>query len=171
MMIRALFIAWKSDASKSRCTLDAAMAANHVLLCYLRPARSEALPRQVADLCAQRGASLSMVMPVTDAAIPDGCCGIQGEQWRRITDEDSRDDMRRAVDLLEGLGCAPAHATIDVGPSVPEIARRAAARCGCDAIAVSAKRHPWSTGGLSRRQLGRLREAQPREAIELIVLT
>jgi hypothetical protein len=50
MMIRALFIPWKSDASKSR------------------------------------GASLSVVMPVTYAAIPDGCC--------------------------------------------PEIARRAAARCG-----------------------------------------
>ena len=147
------------------------MAVNHVLLCYLRPAGSEALLRQVADLCTERGASLSVVMPVIDAAIPDGCCAIQGEHWRRITDEDSRDDMRRAVDLLARLGCAPAHATIDVGPSVPEIARRAAARCGCDAIAVGAKRHPWSTGGFSRRQLAGLREAQPRAAIELIELT
>jgi hypothetical protein len=57
-------------------------------------------------------------MPVIDAAIPDGCCGIQGEHWRRITDEGSPDDMR-----------------------------------------------------LSRRQLDRLREAHPREAIALIVLT
>jgi hypothetical protein len=143
------------------------MVANHLLLCHVRPARSDAMLRQVADLCAERGASLSIVMPVIDAAIPDGCCGIQGEQWRRITDEDSRDDMRRAVQLLESLGCAPADAAIEVGPTVPEIAQRAAARCGCDAIAVSAKRHPWSSGGLSRRQLNRLRNAQPREVIVL----
>jgi hypothetical protein len=143
------------------------MAADHVLLCYLRPARSDAMLREVAGLCAQRGASLSIVMPVLDAAIPDGCCGIQGEQWRRLTDEDSRDAMRHAVDLLERLGCAPANAAIEVGPSVPEIAQRAAARCGCDAIAISAKQHPWSSGGLSRRQLNRLHNAQPREVIEL----
>ena len=143
------------------------MAVNHVLLCYLRPAGSEALLRQVADLCTERGASLSVVLPVIDAAIPDGCCGIQGEQWRRITDEDSRDAMRHAVDLLETLGCAPTNAAIEVGPSVPEIALRAAGRCGADAIAVSAKRHPWSNGGLSRRQLDRLRTAQPRDVIEL----
>jgi hypothetical protein len=87
-----------------------------------------------------------VVMPVVDAAIPDGCCGIQGEQWRRLTDEDSRDAMRHAVDLLESLGCAPANAAIEVGPSVPEIAHRAAARCGCAAIAVSIKRYPWSSG-------------------------
>jgi hypothetical protein len=140
---------------------------NHVLLCYLRPARSDNLLRQVADLCARRRASLSVVMPVVDAAIPDGCCGIHGEHWRKITDEDSRDAMRHAVDLLESLGCAPANAAIEVGPSVPEIAQRAAARCGCDAIAVSAKRHPWSSGALSRRQLGRLRDAEAREVIEL----
>jgi hypothetical protein len=75
--------------------------------------------------------------------------------------------MRRAIHVLESLGCAPANAAIEVGPSVPEIAQRAAARCGCDAIAVSAKRHPWSSGGLSRRQLDRLRNAAPRELIEL----
>jgi hypothetical protein len=143
------------------------MVATHVLLCYLRPARSDGMLRQVAELCAKRRASLSVVMPVVDAAIPDGCCGIQGEQWRRLTDEDSRDAMRHAVDLLESLGCAPANAAIEVGPSVAEIAQRAAARCGCDAIAVSAKRHAWSSGGLSRRQLERLRNAAPREVIEL----
>jgi sugar phosphate isomerase/epimerase len=143
------------------------MVATHVLLCYLRPARSDAVLRQVAELCAERGTSLSVVMPVIDAAIPDGCCGVQGEQWRRLTDEDSRDALRRAVHILESLGCAPADAAIEVGPSVPEIAQRAAARCGCDAIAVSAKRHPWSSGGLSRRQLDRLRTAQPRDVIEL----
>jgi hypothetical protein len=143
------------------------MLANHVLLCYLRPARSDAMLRQVADLCAKRRASLSVVMPVVDAAIPDGCCGIQAEQWRRLTDEDSRDAMRRAVNFLESLGCAPADAAIEVGPSVPEIALRAASRCGADSIAVGAKRHPWSTGGLTRRQLERLRNTQAHEVIEL----
>jgi hypothetical protein len=49
---------------------------------------------------------------------------------------------------------------------MPEIARRAAARCACDVIAVTAKRHPWSSGGLSRRQLKWLRHAEPREVIE-----
>jgi hypothetical protein len=143
------------------------MVATHVLLCYLRPTRSDAMLRQIADLCATRHANLSIVMPVIDAAIPDGCCGIQGEQWRRLTDEDSRDAMRHAVDLLETLGCAPANAAIEVGPSVPEIALRAAGRCGADAIAVSAKRHPWSNGGLSRRQLDRLRDTEAHEVIEL----
>jgi hypothetical protein len=148
------------------CTLGVAMVANHVLLCYLRSAQSDNVLRQVADLCARRGAQLSVVMPVIDAAIPDGCCGIQGEQWRRITDEDSRDAMRRAVQLLDSLGCSPANAAVEVGPSVPEIARRAAARCACDVIAVTAKRHRWSSAGLSRRQLKWLRHAEPREVIE-----
>jgi len=61
---------------------------------------------------------------------------------------------------------SPANAAVEVGPSVPEIARRAAARCACDVIAVTARRHPWSSGGLSRRQLKRLRHAEPREVIE-----
>ena len=65
------------------CTLGVAMVAKHVLLCYLRSAQSDDALRQVADLCARTGAELSVVMPVIDAAIPDGCCGIQGEQWRR----------------------------------------------------------------------------------------
>jgi nucleotide-binding universal stress UspA family protein len=143
------------------------MAAEHVLLCYLRSGRSDTMLRDVAAACAELGAKLSVVMPIVDAAIPDGCCGIQGEQWRRLTDEDSRDALRRAVHLLDSLGCPPVDAAIEVGPSVPEIARSAAARCECDVIAVGARRHAWSGGGLSRRQLERLRDAQPREVLVL----
>jgi hypothetical protein len=134
-------------------------------MCYLHSANSDATLRQVADLCAVLDARLSVVMPVIDTAIPDGCCGIQGEHWRRLTDEDSRDAMRRAVALLD----SPARQRGDRGgPSVPETARRAAARCACDVTAVSAKRYPWSSAGLSRRQLKRLRRAAPREVVELV---
>jgi hypothetical protein len=54
-------------------------------------------------------------MPVIDMAVPDGCCGIQGDDWRRLTDEDFRDAMRRAVAVLDSLGCSPASAAIGVG--------------------------------------------------------
>ena len=139
-----------------------------MLLCYLRSARSDDVLRQSAGLCAESGATLSVVMPIIDATVRDGCCGIQGEQWRRIMDADSREAMRQAVRLLVSLGCPPASATIEVRPSVAEVAQRAAERCACDVVAVGGKRHPWSSGGLSRRQLDKLRQASQSEVVALV---
>jgi len=109
-----------------------------------------------------------MVVPVIDAAIPSGCCGIQGEHWRQITDAATRDAAQHAVELLEALGCPPANVTIEVGDSVPEIAQRTAARYACDVVAVSRKRWPWSTGGMSGRQFDKLRRAVSGDVLGLV---
>jgi nucleotide-binding universal stress UspA family protein len=136
------------------------------LLCHFGSAQSDGVLRQAAELCAGCGAQLSVVMPVVDATVPDGCCGIQGEQWRRLMDEDAREAMQRAVRLLQGLGCAPVNVALEVGPSVAAIAQQAAARFGCDVVAVSRRRWPWSTG-LSRRQAEKVRRAGSSRVVEL----
>lgn len=108
-----------------------------------------------------------MVLPVADAAMPSGCCGIQGEQWRRLIDEDVHEAAQRAVAVLEGMGCRPTEVAIEVGPSVAETVQQAATARGCDLIAVGAKRHPWSSGGLSKRKLKKLRRAGPNDVLAL----
>jgi hypothetical protein len=143
------------------------MSPRHVLLCYLGTGDNEQLLRQAAELCERSGAELSLVLPVIDGAVPDGCCGIQGEHWRRLTDEDTRDTAQRAGRLLERLGAPPVNIAIEVGPSLADIASRAAERCGCDFIAIGRKRAPWSSGGLSRRKLQALRRTQPHGVVEL----
>jgi nucleotide-binding universal stress UspA family protein len=144
----------------------ALMRPEHLLLCYFGTGVNQDVLRQTAELCEMAGARLSLVLPVVDATIPDGCCGIQGEHWRRLTDEDTRDAARRAVELLSTLGCPPANVAIESGASVAEIARRAAARYGCDAVAIARKRRPWSSGGLSRRHLTELRREVRQEIFE-----
>jgi nucleotide-binding universal stress UspA family protein len=139
----------------------------HVLLCYLGRGQSDRTLRAVAELCKESDARLSVVLPVVDAAAPSGCCGIQGTQWLRLMEQEERDAARRAVRLLESYGCSPTEVAIEVGASVPEIARAAAERRGCDLVAVTGRRWPWSTGGLSRRQLGELRRRGPHEVLEL----
>jgi hypothetical protein len=106
-------------------------------------------------------------MPVIDAAIPNGCCGIQGEHWRRLIDDDIRDAAQRAVRALQGLGCAPVNIAVEVGPSLADIAARTAARYGCDVIAVGQKRRPWSSAGASLRQVNELRAACTQDVVEL----
>jgi nucleotide-binding universal stress UspA family protein len=122
--------------------------------------------RATAELCAS-GAKVSVVLPVADAAMPRGCCGIQGEQWRRLIDEDVHEAAQRAVHVLEGMGCRPTEVAIEVGPSVAEAVQQAATARGCDLIAVGAKRHPWSSGGLSKRKLKKLRRAGPNDVLVL----
>jgi nucleotide-binding universal stress UspA family protein len=143
------------------------MNPRHILLCHLGSGDNEQLLRRAAELCARSGADLSLVVPVVDGAMPDGCCGIDGEHWRRLTDEGTRDAAQRAVRLLEALGCPSRNVAIEAGPSLAEIAARAAERYGCDVIAIARKRAPWSSGGLSRRQLDKLRRGQSRSVLEL----
>ena len=142
------------------------MAPEHLLLCYLGSGESDEILRQAAELCTASGARLSVLLPVVDTAVPDGCCGVQGEHWRRMMDEETKAAAARAEQRLTTFGCPPANVTIDVGPSMTEIALAAAARLGCDAIGVGRKRRPWS-GGLSRRRLEALRRAAPGTVIEL----
>jgi hypothetical protein len=143
----------------------------HVLLLYLGSGKNDEVLHRAAELCEHSGAQLSVALPVVDAAIPRGCCGIQGEQWRSMMDEETRESALRAMRLLQGLGCTPASVDIEVGSSIPDIAQQAGTRCSCDVIAVSAKRRPWSMGGLSRRQIKRIRRAGPIQVLELTELT
>jgi nucleotide-binding universal stress UspA family protein len=144
------------------------MAPRHVALCYLGTADDEQLLRRAAELAARSGARLSLVLPIVDGAIPDGCCGIQAEHWQRLVEEDARGAAQRAVQCLEEFGCPPVNVALELGPSLAEIARRAAARYGCDVIAVGRKRPPWSSAGMSRRHVNALRAACPQEVVELL---
>jgi nucleotide-binding universal stress UspA family protein len=120
----------------------------HVVLCYLGSAIRERVVREAAQLCQTSGAKLSLVLPIVDAAVPDGCCGIQGEQWRGLAGEATADAAREVARLLDAFGCRPVNVEIEVGPSVEEIAARAAERYGCDTIAIGRRRRPWSRWGL-----------------------
>jgi nucleotide-binding universal stress UspA family protein len=144
------------------------MGHRHIALYYLGSAHDERLLQQAAELCESSGAELSLVLPIVDGAVPDGCCGIQGDHWRRLTDEDTRGAARRAARVLEGLGCPPVNIAVESGPSLADIAARTAARYGCDVIAVGRKRRPWSTAGVSRRQVNELRAACPQHVVELL---
>jgi hypothetical protein len=143
------------------------MGPRHVALYCLGSPHDEQLLRQAAELCKSCGADLSLVVPIVDGAVPDGCCGIQGEHWRRLIDDDIRDAAQRAVRALQGLGCAPVNIAVEVGPSLADIAARTAARYGCDVIAVGQKRRPWSSAGASRRQVNELRAACTQDVVEL----
>lgn len=142
------------------------MSPRHVLLCYSNAYGDDVL-RQAAALCRASRASLSVVLPIVDGAIPDGCCGIQGDHWRRMMDEADREAELRAVSLLDRMGCRPQGIAVEAGPSLPQILQCAAERTGCDTIAVGRKRWPWSTSGLSRRQLTKLRAGTTLPVLEL----
>jgi nucleotide-binding universal stress UspA family protein len=141
------------------------LPSEHILLCYLGSGDSDDVLRQAAELSRASGARLSVLLPVVETAVPDGCCGVQGEHWRRLMDEATRDAARHAERVLTALACAPANVAVDVGHSISEIALAAAERLSTDAIAVGRKRYPWS-GGLSRRQLNQLRRAAPGRIVE-----
>jgi len=143
------------------------MGPRHIALYYLGSADNEQLLRQAAELCQASGAGLSLVLPVVDGAVPDGCCGIQGEHWRRLIDEDTHDTAQRAARILEAVGCSPANVAVEVGPSLADIAARTADRYGCDVMAIGRKRRPWSSAGASRRQVNELRAASPLDVLEL----
>lgn len=143
------------------------MPRRHVLLLYLGPGKNDEVLQRATELCEHSGAQLSVALPVVDGAIPSGCCGIQGEQWRSMMDEDTRESAQRAMRRLQSLGCTPASVDIEVGSSIADIAQRAGARCSCDVIAVPPKRRPWSSDGLSRRQIEKIRRAGPIELLEL----
>jgi nucleotide-binding universal stress UspA family protein len=118
----------------------------HIVLCYLGSAIRERV--EAAQLCQTSGARLSLVLPIVDTVVPRGCCGIQGEQWRDLAREATCDAARDVARLLDAHGCPPVNVEIEVGASVDEIAARAAARYGCDAIAIARRRRPWSRWGL-----------------------
>jgi nucleotide-binding universal stress UspA family protein len=142
------------------------VASEHVILCYLGSGESDDVLRQAAQLSRASGARLSVLIPVVEVAVPDGCCGVQGEHWRRLMDDETRAAARHAERVLTALGCPPANVIVDGGRAISAIALEAAERLGADAIAVGCKRRPWS-GGLSRRQLVRLRRAARGRIVEL----
>jgi hypothetical protein len=82
-------------------------------------------------------------------------------------DEETRDDAERVARLLGSCGRPPANVAIEAGPSIRDVVLRVAERFGCDVVAVSRKRRPWSTGGIPRRLLKDLRRAAPGRVLEL----
>jgi hypothetical protein len=155
-----------SGAFVSPDTLGCPMRAEHVLLCYFGSANDHVLG-DAAALSRSAGARLSVVLPVVDAPVPDGCCGIQGQQWQRLMDEESRAALEGAVRRLESLDCPVANAAIEVGDSLADVVQRCLTGWGCDVVAVSPKRRPWSTGGLSRHGLEALRDNVTGAVVEL----
>ncbi|MEA2341763.1 MAG: hypothetical protein QOG11_1840, partial [Solirubrobacteraceae bacterium] len=136
----------------------------HVLLCCFGAVDRDEVLHQAAALCSTTGAGLSVVVPIVDADVPDGCCGIQAQPWRRLLDEDTRDELRRARRVLAQSGCHPVHASAELGRSVGSIVQAIGAAWGCDAVAVARPR-PWSLG--ARRRLEVLRRDLACEVIEL----
>ena len=128
---------------------------DHILLCLPGASRDDPAVQRAAELCRTPGARLSVIVPVVDAAAPRGCCGIQGEHWRTLLDEQTAEGVARAAGQLEHLGCR-ADIEIEVGVSVRDIVLAATERLGCDLVVVSRRRRPWSGWGLSRRQMNTL---------------
>jgi nucleotide-binding universal stress UspA family protein len=143
------------------------MAPDHVLLCCPGSTGDDRLLSEVTALCSARGARLSVVLPMVDAAVPRGCCGIQGDHWQRIIDQDARNALTRTARRLTSLGARPEHVALEAGPSIPEVVEQAATRWDCTIVAVAGKRRLWSAG-LPRRQLKALRRSGGRELVELV---
>jgi nucleotide-binding universal stress UspA family protein len=141
------------------------MRVEHVLLCCLGAEASDDALRRVTAL--SEGAKLSVVVPVVETRTAEGCCGIGSSQWERLMDEHSADALRSVVARLESLGRSPAHAEVVAGRSLPEILEQCVAAWDCDAAALSAKRRPWSTRGISRRRMRALRRRLRCECVEL----
>jgi hypothetical protein len=144
------------------------MVPRHIALYCFGSGDNEPLLRQAAELCRRSDVKLSLVLPIIDDVVPDGCCGIQADHWRRLVDDDLGDAAQRAVRFLQRSGCPPVNVAVEVGPSLGDIAARTAARHGCDVIAVGRKRRPWSSAGASRRQVNELRAASRLEVVELV---
>ena len=145
-----------------------ALTLHHVLLCLGGASDDDPAVPRAAALCRETGARLSVVVPIVDATAPRGCCGIQGEHWRTLLDEQTAEDLRRVARQLEQLCCRPDDVAIEVGASMPEIVTGTLQRLGCDLVLVSRRRRPWSGWGLSRRQLNALGAAGlPLEAVSL----
>jgi hypothetical protein len=143
------------------------MRAEHILLCDSCSPANDHVLRRAAEMSHGSGARLSLVLPVLDTPVPDGCCGIQGRQWQHLMEEDERAALRSAVRRLESLDSQPAHAAIEVGDSLADIVQRCLTSWGCDVVAVGPKRRPWSTGGLSRRGVEALRHGVDCAVVEL----
>jgi nucleotide-binding universal stress UspA family protein len=136
---------------------------DHLLLCY-RPTREG--DRALARAAALADPGLTVVLPVVDGPLARGCCAIQPAQWERILDADTRLAARRASALLEAAG-QPRQVSVETGPTVDEVLRRVAEESGCDAIAVPARRRPWSSGGFSSRAVRGIAEHTGRPVIPL----
>jgi hypothetical protein len=143
------------------------MPPDHVLLCCPSSTGDDRVLIEVAALCSARDARLSVVVPMVDAAVPSGCCGIQADHWRRIIDQDARIALQRTARHLTSLGTHPEHVALEVGPSIHDVVEHTATRWDCTIVAVAGKRRLWSAG-LSRRQLRALRRSGGRELVELV---
>jgi hypothetical protein len=103
---------------------------------------------------------------VVDEAVARGCCGIQGDVWRRLVDDDARHALRKAAQTLRRLDCGPEEAALQTGASVEAIITQAAAEWNCDVVAAQIKRRPWSVG-LSPRQADGIGMAQRLRVVAL----
>jgi nucleotide-binding universal stress UspA family protein len=129
-----------------------------VVACVVLTFGSLARCAPAAALCESEG--------LIDAPLARGCCGIQGDQWQRLMDADTRDALEQALRLLESIHSRPVNVAVEAGSSVTEALQQAAGRWACDVVAVSRKRRPWS-GGLSRRGVKALRRSLDLEVVEL----
>lgn len=86
------------------CRLSRLVAPEHIMLCYLGSAESDDVLRGAVELCEESGAELSVLLPVIDSPVPGGCCGIQGEHWRRLMDDETRNAAERAERALTAWG-------------------------------------------------------------------
>ena len=135
------------------------MPLNHVLLCLVGVSERDPAIAQTADLCRASGAKLSVIVPVIDAVAAGGCCGIQGDHWQRLLDEQTAEAVRDAVAQLARLRCRPETVEIVVGRSIAEVVEVSSSRLGCDRVVVNRRHRPLSGSGLSRRQVASLRRA------------
>lgn len=142
------------------------MTATHVLLCYLASRGGDSVLGDGLGLAENLSARLTVVLPVVEVPLSRGCCGIQPAHWERLLEEDTRAAADRASKVLRGAGMV-GEVSIVRGSSITNILSLCAARSGCDLIAVPAKAHPWSTGGLSRRIVRAVRRGTSCQVIEL----
>lgn len=137
--------------------MSSAPTLRHVLLCLVEASDNDPAVARAAQLCRNSGAKLSVVIAVVDAAAPRGCCGVQGDRWRKLLDDETAERVRHAALELDHLCCRPEAVEIEVGPSVGDIVVAATDRLGCDRVVVSRRPRLWSGWGLSGRQLASLR--------------
>lgn len=123
--------------------------------------RSDRLLVQAADLAAELGRDLAVVVPFVTPADGPGCCGLRGERWREMVREVAAEDAQRARGVLEDTA-VPHSVTVVEGAEVPAIVATFVTE-GERELAL-----PRSAvgAGLARSDLRRLRRVTAHRAVD-----
>ncbi len=139
------------------------MAPEHILFSYRRCAAGDVALVSAAELAAERGASLTVLVPLVEVGRSPRCCGIQGTQWQSLLRGALKEELEHAARLLADPGV---EFVLGEGPTIAGAVAGYAKRSGCDLIALPVG-GLGSLAGTSRKQLRDLERRAPCQVIRL----